>query len=383
MYSQTPPPAPGTPAPYSTGAQTWGDEIRLFFQDPVGFAQDNLVWIVVLLLSIFLLSRTNNILEIRGVNRAISISRGLVSSFTAYILAPIMGIILLNVIAAAKGLPSVDMSFIWDWLKLTLGTFLWLGQCLFNSADIERMQHPFDGNSIIRILWVILPLAFVWIRTARSNVGKMLLIPFVLVVLWVTQYKVAQPTFLTPFLEQHYPEWFGSPAIVSIEEAPKPGSGLNIPLQYDTERSVNGTRAVYEKSKSGVLGMYRQHNQKIILGLGGVLFAGLFIGLYLKKTMLGGGISLGALAVFYVLETTVRGGWHPTGRGSDDRLAELDTLVATFVREHNQPLHNDLKLTHLSIAINNRYKAEELNIPDSLCAKYKNYFYELCEQKGK
>ncbi|MDC0231143.1 hypothetical protein OAK19_04190, partial [Aureispira] len=65
--------------------KSWKVFIAEVFRSP----QSYIFWLVFFLIVLFLLSRFRNRMEERGVNKAIYISRGLVGSFIAFIVAPI------------------------------------------------------------------------------------------------------------------------------------------------------------------------------------------------------------------------------------------------------------------------------------------------------
>lgn len=106
------------------------------FQGLANSPVTSMIWVVVLLVLLFVLSRFNNYLEVRGVNRAIGITRALVGSFMYFIVAPVVLFVFINVMAFIYGAPLINVSFLWNWIELTGTSYFWLLKCLFRSEGV-------------------------------------------------------------------------------------------------------------------------------------------------------------------------------------------------------------------------------------------------------
>ena len=156
-----------------------------------------LLWVIVVLVVLFLLSRTHNILEEKSVNQAIRISRGLISSLLVFIVGPIVLFLILNGMALVHNLPLIHIDFILDWIWLTISSFWWLIRCLFNSADLVGAKEAFSIDAVIRIIWILLPSFIIWFKTFSSAWSRFLFLPLVMGIFMATIHMKSPPTFLT------------------------------------------------------------------------------------------------------------------------------------------------------------------------------------------
>lgn len=358
--------------------RSWNDMLQELLRNPVLFAQKNLVWIVVILVMLFALSRLNNILEIKGVNRAIFISRAAVSTFTAFIIAPTAFILLVNLIAVVNKMPTIDLMRIWDWIYLTLTSYWWLLRCYFNSADIQIMSEMYDGNSIIRILWMIVPISFVWLRTAETNFWRLMLIPIILSVLFVTRYRAAQDTFLTEMLRPHFAEWFKDHTVIDARdpEAQKRIKDLEIQFPKTTGEIQSG-----KEITDGIGAFYKDNNYKINLFVAALFAMAILIGYVFKRPQSGTILAIAALMIFFVFDQGRAFGWHKSGKSGLARQQELDALFNKFVEAATLPKPDSVMMSVISMQINKRLAEEKLAPPDSLCVQYHDYFSEACANK--
>ena len=327
--------------------KTW----RQFFSEVLQNPQAYIVWVVVFLIVLFILSRLRNRMEERGVNKAIYISRGLVGSFIAFIVTPIVCYILINIIALVHGVRLIDVRFLSDWLGLTLSSYWWLLECFFNSVRVAYAQDIYSLDAIIRILWIILPISFIWLRMSNSRMGKLFLIPLIIFVFVITRYKTAPPTFIT---EDHE----------IISKTP-----LLKWFTPDNKTLTEGEIALVNSQQRGILA----------LGFGSLLFVGFVVGLYFKRRLAGLFICLvGSLGFILMAPHQVEKNRTEHPFNSVDLpllIVQMDSLFAVE--------GESVKVYELSLQIESLFDKKIASgamiiFPDSLCIKYPNYFYDRC-----
>ncbi len=333
-------------------AKKWSNLFTGLAKNPVNL----MVWVVVLLILLFILSRFNNYLEVRGVNRAIGITRALVGSFMYFIVAPVVLFIFLNMMAYIYNAPLINVSFLWDWISLTASSYFWLLKCLFQSKGVLGQEEAYTIHSIVRVLWILVPLSLIWIRTAKKRVGRLLLIPLVIGVIVVTRHKKAPETFITT------PE-----NITYMQQLP----GIGFLFKDDKSKSLGfengGLSPLQRKVIGGVLVV--------------VLLSGLGVGLFGKQRIVGLVITmLGVFGLMFIAPSTKQDNIvvpknkaHPFHHDIDSLVARLDSI---YIIEGDE----SLEVYELTVKIDQAYQAQQHKeeFPDSLCARYKRYFYDRC-----
>jgi len=329
--------------------QTWPEFLRDVSRGP----QNYIVWLIIFFIVLFLLSRLRNILEERSVTQAISISRGLVGSFIAFIVTPIVFFIFINVIALVHGVTMINVNFLIDWIGLTLSSYWWLLKCFFGSESISNAKEMYSLHAIIRILWIILPLTFVWIRMTKSRIGKLLILPVIVGVFVITRYKKAPVTFLTEdpeivrrisFLKMFVPD-------------PSGASTDNITFSLEQRKMV-------------------------AIGLLSLVVIGFIVGMYLRRRVIGLIISTLGLLGFILMAPHEQEKVIPETH-KEHYNANLDSLIHQMVVLHQQN-PDTLEIYRLSLKIQSAYHAriemgDNIIFPDSLCKEYKSYFYDWCK----
>lgn len=350
----------------------WGDVFESILKDPLLFMQQHFVWVFIILIAVFMISRLNNNLEVRGVNQAITISRGFVSTFIAFVVAPIAIILFINVIGLIYGLPTIDLWNIWRWISLLGTTLWWLGKCLFGGAPL--MENLYDGNSLTRLALILVPLSFVWIRTANTGFGRLALVPFIFSIMFITKNKVAPDTFMTDFLKERYPGYFYSGAGIS------PHSKEALVIGVD---SLSSKRNLTKDVGGDMVEFYKKNTFQVSLFLGFMLLLALLIGYVFKKPKLGAVVAVLAIFLYFMMGENADKGWLPNGESTSRRQAQLDALIKDFMMmyeaNHGQ---SNLQMTKIATEINSRMKEDAIAPPDSFCLKYKDYFYDLCTVKN-
>lgn len=335
--------------------KTWGQFLTEVFQSP----QSYIIWLIVFLIVLFLLSRLRNRMEERGVNRAIYISRGLVGTFIAFIVTPIVFYILLNVIALVHQVNTIDISFLAKWIGLTLSSYWWLLQCFFSSTDISGASEIYSVDSIIRIIWITVPFSFIWLRTSKTRLGKLFIIPIIIGVLVITRYKTTNPTFITQDQEliQRVPflKWF-----------------------------VVDPNASQTTSSSETTSVLTPDRRKIIAAvLAVVVIIGFIVGLYLEYRVVGLLVVLVGLLGFLLMaphqkeKVISQENHHHYHINLDSLVHRMDSIYITD--------KENLEIYDLSLQISAAYHArmeegDMIRFPDTLCSKYESYFYDWCNE---
>ena len=292
-------------------------------------------------------------MEERGVNKAIYISRGLVGSFIAFIVAPIAFYIMLNVVALVHNVHIIDVSFLTDWIGLTISSYWWLLKCFFGSISVSFATEIYSVDSVIRILWIILPISFIWLRMSKTKIGKLFLIPLIIGVLVITRYKTAPTTFITEDKElvKHIPV-------------------LNR-FALDQNYADRGDQKI----------LSIQHKQLMTVGLSILIIVGLVIGLFLKYRIIGLFITLVGLLGFLLMapHDLEYNNKHPDYHLNIDSLVfRMDSLYLVDGAS--------VAVYQISLQIESAYKArigagDMIRFPNSLCNKYEAYFFDRCHDK--
>ncbi len=367
------------PAPPPQGNGDWGGLLKELLENPLQFAQQYLLWIIAFLLLLYLLQRLNNNLEVQGVNRAIFLSRAVVGTFTAFIITPAVFILFFNVVALANGLPTINLIRIWDWIYLTLTSYWWLLRCFFNSADIPYMDDLYDGNSIVRILWITVPISGIWLYSAETAVRRWMVLPFLVAVLFFTRHREAEKTFLTDVLAPNFPAWFEEPKPLPAED-PVGGTVVLEEQPAADTAATNGSNGGMSRKKD-FDEYFRKNRHLLNAGVIVLLAVSLVVGLFFKKTLIGTMMAVAAIGIFFVFDQGQAYNWHSTGKSPPERQAERDLLIQRFVEEARLPSPDSVLLSLLSTKINKSLLEDERVAPDSLCAEFRDYFSESCRRR--
>lgn len=345
-----------------TTKRAWGDVLKEFVANPIYFVQSHFMWIIVVLLVLFLLSRTSNFLEKSSVTRAINFSRGLVESFVAFVVAPIVFVVLINIIAYLNNLPMIDLSNIGHLLKLTATSFWWFGKCIFDGAPF--MEPLYDGNSLVRLLAILLPISYIWLRAVSTSMGKTLLVPFIIVVFIVTKNRVAPDTFVTPYLKEHFPEYFQINSLNTDK------------ISINKLKTLKNSGELATDAKS----FYKKNHQSIGLFLGVLVFLAIVVGYVFKQKKFAAFLALGAIVLYFLVDKQYNGFWLDKDKNQAVVMEELKDKMADFEWIYKaQEGDAHIKLSNLAVEISAHLKQHRLRLPSSFCNQYRDYFYEVCE----
>ncbi len=390
---------------------TWNDFLQDFLRNPGQFIQGHWPYLLGLLLVLFALSRLNNYLEIRGVDRAINVARAFVGSVMAFVVAPIVFLLLLNAVAYVKGIPRFNLSFIWDWLRLTGTTFWWILKCATCfSCEGEKMDVAYDIHSLIRIAWVIIPISFIWLRSVSSNLWRILLIPFIIGVFYITYQREATPTFLENHIPEKYKNFtvpdflelgndtkdFMDNIVDKVRKKKDVITDISTDVTTDADRipvHPNNTdtqtrRKVQPKTDTEISNLdkikktgdkFRKKNARnIVLGLIGLLLIAGLLHFYTNFRLLALVFLLLSFGGFFVMASGLRAPPAASTKNvSFDGL--LDNFEQMYARQKGAP---SVSLTKLSVLINEELKYKKKTLPDYFCIKYKPYFYDFCVERA-
>ncbi|MCH2046455.1 MAG: hypothetical protein MK212_20235 [Saprospiraceae bacterium] len=184
-------------------SNNWSDLIGDIFSKPTNL----LIWVIVFLVILFALSRFNNYLEVRGVDRAIYVTRGMVGSLMFFVIALIYGI------------PPPDISFLGKWISLTFSSYFWLLRCAFNDTNLiqDNPVELYSIHALVRILWTLIPLTLIWLRVSKTKIGRLLILPVIIAILLIARYKKANDTFLTQGFNGTLNEYFAKMTMTQDE----------------------------------------------------------------------------------------------------------------------------------------------------------------------
>ncbi len=358
----------------------WTDLFREFSSNPGQFAQDHWIWLIAIMIILFLLSRLNNYLEITGVNKAIYVSRAFVSTITAFVITPIAFILFLNLIAWRNNYEWVSVGNIGQWLMLTGSSYLWLlkSAVLTMSGIPGKADQIYTTSSIVRLLWILLPITFVWFRIAGGMFWRLLLIPLFLGSFFVTRFQPSAPTFL----DKHIPEGmfeFGSRQTVD-------NSTTNINRNKDGTVTIDSTGKlqprIVPKNKK-----YSSGSRMVYLGLLGLMLAALVAGFFLKAKVIPMLVVAALIGAFITMvppseiedKTTIEQKEHPVE--IIEPSERLNRMITNFEELYFKKDPNELddELFRLSERISNTITAEDVEPPGKLCRLYRQYFRDLCE----
>ncbi len=331
-------------------AKSWGDFIVAVARSP----QNYVFWLIIFLVVLFLLSRLRNIMEERGVNRAIYVSRGFVGTFIAFVVTPIVFYIMLNLVALVHGVNTIDIGFLAKWLGLTVTSYWWLLKCFFGSASISGADELYSLDSMIRILWILLPFSIIWMRVSSTRIGKLFLIPLIIGTLVITRYKFAPPTFITQ--DENL-----------IDKIP----GLDWMRDNKDTFSTTGNAILSANQRRVVAG---------VLAL--FILAGFFLGLRAKRRVPGLLLVLIGIMGFVLLAPHKNDRIIPKEH-KEDYNTDIDSLVMRMDSIYLADPEN-LEVYYLSQKISAAYRArmavgDMIRFPDALCERYNSYFYDWCK----
>ncbi|MEM6724598.1 MAG: hypothetical protein AAF598_11200 [Bacteroidota bacterium] len=336
---------------------SWAEHFKEFTGNPTDFVQGHWPWLIVILVVLFMLSRLNNYMEVEGVNKAIYLTRGIVGSIIAFIIAPIVFLLVLNLYAWFNGLKMFDMTFLWDWFKLTISTFFWLLQ----SIGAPRGDVLFDTNSLIRLAWVILPLSIIWLRVAVTNFWRLMLIPAIAGILMLTAYKEAKPTFLNKYIPE---EWQNFK--IGDKNAPTVRIDPSDPSTYPDEDSE-----IEDTARK----VYRKNAPWFTLALLLLFAVALSIG-FLTKYKLFSLIMVGVcFGLFFLMNDFSASGGKPDIPLSME--AFFEDLCADFERSYERS-GESVETYKASLLVRQQLDQGIGALPENYCADYSMYFYDLC-----
>lgn len=338
-------------------SKSWGQFLGEVARAPQGYV----FWLIVFLIVLFILSRLRNRMEERGVNKAIYISRGLVGTFIAFLVTPVVFYVMLNVVALVHGVHTIDVGFLANWIGLTLTSYWWLLKCFFSSSSLVGATELYSVDAIIRVAWVLFPISIIWFRMSKTKMGKLFLIPIILGTLFITRYKHAPPTFITQDEE-----------LVS-----------RIPLLNWFAANKDNLLIPNTNTSKGEQTFTPQHRKFLAVGLAIVIFIGFFVGLYLEYRIIGLAISIAGIMGFVLMAPKKIEKIIPKVH-QENYNTNLDSLIYkmdSFYIAKGQCI----EAYELSQKINATYQArsamgDSFIFPDTLCDKYKEYFYDWCTE---
>lgn len=363
--------------------RTWADFLNDAFLNPIDFVQSHWLWVIVILLILFMMARLNNYLDEKGVDYAIHIARGMTSTILMFVVAPIIVLIFINLVALIEGLPFLELWFLVDWLRLTMTTFIWLIKCALNSRSITFNPQMYDLNAIIRISWVTIPFVVAAIYQYQQYSYRTwlqtLLIPYVLCILWITQYRKSPEPFIKKYLPSFVLE------MDSLE--------TNKKHDFNKKITIIGKDTVHHQidTKTTNIKKNTKTTQKevpppnianvIIIGL---FLLGLFLYFFTQYQNIAMMMAIGGMVMGVLLFSPPNPDAEKVTKIKNDAKRHLDTLLVDFEGFYQQTKGAEsLELSQRAMNIRNLIKEYRLKLPTNFCDSihYQKYFYEFCEIK--
>jgi len=315
------------------------------------------IWLVVLLVMVIILSRWSNKLEVSGTKRAESIARSTVSVFMWFFVLPLTLFILINIFAIVNGLGAINIIFFGKWLGLTFSSYWWLIQCATGADAVQGELANYSPDAVIRLIWIFLPLSFIWLRSISTSWLRWMLIPIIIGSLVVTRHKKAGETFITADV-----------GVENLRKLPVIGS------LFDPPATVINGQPTQSKGFSPTV-------RKILASTSAaVMCIGVAVALYFAKRAIGLVIILIGLGGFlFIAPSSVNKELKKLAQDKDHAInINIDSLVQKL-HEFKQS-NNEMELYYTAQKLKDAYKAqvEFVKFPDSLCRDYKDYFYDRC-----
>ncbi len=346
LFLQTPPAATMVEAP------SWGKAL-LGLLSGVG-----VVWLVVMLVMVLILSRWSNKLEVSGTKRAESIARSGVSVFMWFFVLPLALFILINIFAIVNGLGAINIIFFGKWIGLTFSSYWWLIQCAIGADAVQGEIANYSPDAVVRLIWVFLPLSFVWLRSIKVGWLRWMLLPLIIGSLVVTRHKKAGETFVTAEV-----------GIENLRKIPVIGS------LFEPPPTANNGQLAPNKG-------FSPNVRKIVASISAIVMCiGIVVALYFVKRAIGLVIILVGLGGFlFIAPSSVNKELKKLTKDKDHAInTNIDSLLQKM--KEFKTANNELELYHTAQKLKEAYKAqvEFIKFPDSLCIEYRNYFYDRCQ----
>ena len=278
-----------------------------------------------------------------------------------FFILPLIIFIFVNIFSVVNGLGAINILFFGKWIALTFSSYWWLIQCALGAEAVQGELLTYSPDAIIRLIWIFLPLSFIWLRSFKTWPLRLVLGILIIVSMVLTANKKAGQTFITADV-----------GIENLQKIPIIGSLFAAPTPV-----ING-QTVAKK------GMSANRRKIIASALALVLVIGIVMALYFAKTvtqkMLGLLIiTIGIFGFWFVAPASVNKELKKLSQNKDHAInINIDSLVAQmqlFARDSNR-----MELYNTAQKLKEAYKAqaEFTKFPDSLCLEFKDYFYERC-----
>lgn len=331
--------------------RTWGDFFVLLIANPMNIA----ILVIIILIFLFGMSRLNNRLEINSVNRAIALSRGMVGTVMWFVVGPAAAVVVLNIFALIYGVPGIPLGVFFSWLGLTSSSAWWLIRCAFGSESLSGGTEVYSIHGLIRILVVLVPFGFIWIRSTKGK-ARLFFIPLIVATFLITRYKKAEETFITQDVEIETLR--AIPLVGRLFAPPKAESVV------EEEKDARGFTPTQRKLIAGILVFF--------------IGTGLLLGLYYKYQAAGLIIVVTGVLGF-VLVAPSNTNYFSDLPENEAASHDIDSLIRDMERIYAEQ-GKCLEVYELSLKLDKAFdvQAQEVPFPDSLCLRYKDYFFNRC-----
>jgi hypothetical protein len=327
--------------------KSWSEFYKSIGENP----QFVLVTMTILLVVFIIFFRLNNALVSKGVEQAAFFSGITVSAFMVFIIIPAALYLLFNLIAFSNNMPAIEISYLGKHIGLTFSSFLWFFSCLTQKKEILGQAEIYTADSIVRIIWILIPLTILWLMNIKNYHGRMLLIPAILVVFAITGYKKAEETFITRDIDME-----------TLRQVPV--MGYFFEQKNNQGISVDGN---FKKTVSAILLV--------------ITFSGLLAGVFTKHSLTGLVLAFSGLLGFVLMTQVTTTKKTATKYKSDPLNYKIDSMSRRLDSLYHRKGAESLEVINLAEAIEKAYDSAKAKneFPDSLCSKYQELFSRKCK----
>jgi len=274
------------------------------------------------------------------------------------------------------------------------------------------MPYAYDINSLIRIAWVVIPVSFIWLRSTSTMFTRLMLLPFIAAILYITYQRKASPTFFDKYIPEQYrnitidnflnlnentTKRLRDIVDNTINNNPEPTTDADrIPPKPSTKNKTRSLNPDKPKKKQTVkpkepapndnfdnlrnnVDTFRENNTRnIVLGLIGLLLLAALLHFYTKFKVLALVFMILGLAGFFVMSPSSFN--RPPPPAYVDSNSLLKQFEQTYRRQNGVP---SIALTELSFKIQKQLEKEKrTSLPKKYCDAYKDYFYDFCVDRA-
>jgi hypothetical protein len=274
-----------------------------------------------------------------------------VGAFMVLFIIPTAVYILINLIVFLNGTPVVEISYLGKHIALTFSSLWWFINCVFQKKELAGQDAAFTIHSVIRLIWILVPLIVLWLMIVKSYYGRLLLLPLMLIIIGLASYKKAEETFVT--------KDFGMSTLTQV------------PVLGTSFEPENKSKFVIES----------QQKTFISLGFMTLCFLGLLLGVFTKQRFTGLILAMTGILGFILMTGIDKSQSKKTIYKKTGTDYKIDSMSRRLDSLYERKGAASLEVIKLAEAIEKAYlKKNKGEFPDSLCSKYYQLFHK-CREK--